>query len=191
MNGTRRLAYSRLSRILTTHRFTVADLCKRLTEKGVSFDRKTVYRLASYKPMRTINAPVLGAVCEELNIGVGDVIAWEPPNLELHRIDEKTQERLSLLMGKSNEGQLSDAEARELAELGDYAEKLSLENALILADAAAAAKRLNPDAQRETPATAIPRNREQTVTEVVAGVRRQDRAAAITTTKKSWKKVPA
>jgi DNA-binding Xre family transcriptional regulator len=143
MNGTRRLAYSRLSGILTTHRFTVADLCKRLSAKGVLFDRKTIYRLAGFKPMQTINAPVLGAVCEELNVGVGDVIAWEPSKPELHRIDEKTEKRLSLLMGKNNEGKLTAAEARELAELGDYAEKLSLENARILADAAAAAKRQN------------------------------------------------
>lgn len=80
MNGTKRLAYSRLSRILTTHRFTVADLCKRLSEKGVAFDRKTVYRLAGFKPMRTINAPVLGAVCEELNIGVGTSSHGSRPN---------------------------------------------------------------------------------------------------------------
>jgi len=167
MNGTRRLAYSRLSRILTTHRFTVADLCKKLTAKGVSFDRKTVYRLAGFRPMQTINAPVLGAVCEELNIGVADVIAWEPSKPELHRIDEKTQQRLSFLMGKSNEGQLSDAEATELAELGDHAEKLSLENARILADASAAAKRRK------------------------SGAHRRNRATETAAAKKSRKKVPA
>jgi DNA-binding Xre family transcriptional regulator len=157
MNGTRHLAYSRLSRILTTHRFTVADLCKRLSEKGVPFDRKTVYRLAGFKPMQTINAPILGAVCEELNIDVGDVIAWEPSKPELHRIDEKTQERLSFLMGRNNEGELTAAQARELAELGDYAEKLSLENARILADAAAAAKRRN----RATPIPAARKSRKK------------------------------
>ena len=155
MNG-KRLAYSRLSGILTTHRYTVAELCKRLSEKGIPFDRKTVYRLAGFKPMQTINAPILGAVCEELKIGIGDVIAWEPSKPELHRIDEKTQERLSLLMGKSNEGQLTDAEARELAELGHYAEKLSLENARILADAAAAAKRRHLGARRRNLPVAIP-----------------------------------
>ncbi len=157
MNGTRRLAYSRLSRILTAHRFTVADLCKRLADKGVPFDRKTIYRLAGFKPMQTINAPILGAVCEELNVGVGEVIAWEPSRPELHRIDEKTQERLSFLMGKSNEGQLTSSEAREFATLGDYAEKLSLENARILADAAAAAKRRGPGAQGRSPVTATAR----------------------------------
>jgi DNA-binding Xre family transcriptional regulator len=156
MNG-RRLAYSRLSRILITHRFTVAELCKRLSEKGVSFDRKTVYRLAGFKPMQTINAPVLGAVCEELNVSVGDIIAWEPAKPELHQIDAKTQERLSFLMGRNNEGQLTESEARELAELGDYAERLSLENARILADAATAAK--NRQSRPQMPAAAIPAGR--------------------------------
>jgi hypothetical protein len=127
--------------------------------------------------MQTINAPVLGAVCEELKIKVGNVIAWEPSKPELHRIDEKTQERLSFLMGRNNDGKLSDHEARELAELGYYAEKLSLENARILADAAAAAKRCDPNARRKTPAAATPRNRQQPVAEIAAGARRQDQGA--------------
>ncbi|MGA3171908.1 MAG: helix-turn-helix transcriptional regulator [Chthoniobacteraceae bacterium] len=156
MNGTTRLAYSQLSRILTSHQFTVADLCKRLNKRGIPFDRKTVYRLAGFKPIQTINAPILRAVCEELNVGIGDIIAWEPSKPVLHHIDEKTQERLSFLMDKNNEGRLSGAEAKELAELGDYAEKLSLENARILAEAAAAAKRFNPEAKRRTPVAPIP-----------------------------------
>lgn len=53
-------------------------------------------------------------------------------------------------MGRSNEGQLTHREAKELAELGAYAEKLSVENARILADAAAVAKKRLPPA---TPAT--------------------------------------
>jgi hypothetical protein len=158
MSG-KRLAYSHLSQILTTHRFTVADLCKRLTEKGVSFDRKTVYRLASFKPLQTINAPILGAVCDELNIGVEEVIAWEPSKPELHRIDDKTQQRLSFLMARNNEGKLTAAEARELADLGNYAEKLSLENARILADAAAAAKRRSSTPQRPIRASPKPSSR--------------------------------
>jgi DNA-binding Xre family transcriptional regulator len=147
-----------------------------LSQKGIPFDRKTLYRLAGFKPMQTINAPILRAVCEELNVGVGDIIAWEPSKPELHHIDEKTQQRLSFLMDRNNEGQLTDDEASELAALGEYAEKLSLENAWILADAAAAAKK---------------RNREQSVAEVAEGVQQQDRAAAIPVTKKSRKKVPA
>jgi len=140
MSG-RHLAYSQLSRILTSRGFTAADLCRRLSEKGISFDKKTVYRLAGFKPMQTINASILGAICEELDVSVGDVIGWSPSKPELHRIDDKTQERLSQLMGKGNEGQLTDAEAAELEELGAYAEKLSLENARILANATLAAGR--------------------------------------------------
>jgi DNA-binding Xre family transcriptional regulator len=127
------LAYSRLLQILNRHDVTVADLIKKLSARGVSFDKKTLYRLAGPEPMQTINAPVLGALCKELNVGVGELITWEPPKPELRRIDEKTQERLSRLMEKNNEGKLTSEEAKELAELGGYAEKLSLENARVLA----------------------------------------------------------
>jgi DNA-binding Xre family transcriptional regulator len=142
------MAYSQLSRILTTRGFTAADLCRRLAEKGIPFDRKTVYRLAGFKPMQTINASVLGAICEELNVGVGEVIGWKPSKPELHRIDDQTQQRLSYLMSRSNEGKLTGAEATELAELGAHAEKLSLENARILANAALAAGRNRSGARR-------------------------------------------
>lgn len=130
------MAYSRLPNILTERRYTVADLIKMLAARGQSFDKKTVYRLASAKPLHTINGSVLGAVCKELNVGVGEIIAWEPPKTELHRLDETTQERLSFLMGRNNEGKLTKPEAAELMELGAYAEKLSLENARMLAEIA-------------------------------------------------------
>jgi len=132
MNG-KTVAYSRLPSILAEHRWTVAEFIKKLGANGVALDKKTVYRLASPKPIETINARVLGAVCAELKIGIGEIITWQQPKPELHRIDEKTQARLSWLMSKNNEGRLNPGEARELAELGAYAEKLSLENARILA----------------------------------------------------------
>jgi DNA-binding Xre family transcriptional regulator len=140
MSG-RHVAYSQLSRILTARGFTAADLCRRLTEKGIPFDRKTVYRLAGFKPIQTINASILGAICEELKVNVGEIIGWKPSKPELHRIDDKMQERLSHLMDRSNDGRLTEAEAAELAELGAHVEKLSLENARILANATLAAGR--------------------------------------------------
>jgi DNA-binding Xre family transcriptional regulator len=131
------LAYSRLPKILHEHRWTVADFIKKLSARGVSLDKKSVYRLASVKPLQTINVRILGAVCEELKVGIADLITWQQPKPELHRIDEKMQDRLSALMAKNNEGKLTAQEAKELAELGAYAERLSLENARILAEMAA------------------------------------------------------
>lgn len=131
----RNWAYSKLSEILATNHTSVAQLSNRLRAKGISFDRKTLYRLASAAPLLSISTPVLKAVCEELQIGIGDVLGWEPPQPRLHRIDDATQERLSTLMAKSNENELSDSERAELERLGSEAERLSLENARILAAA--------------------------------------------------------
>ncbi len=63
------------------------------------------------------------------------------PGGMLIRIDRKMQARLTFLMGKNNEGQLTESEMRELVELGDHAEKLSLQNAQILADSTDASPR--------------------------------------------------
>lgn len=141
MKGKSALAYSRLGSILAQQHRTVAGFIEKLNTKGIFLDKKTVYRLAGPKPIQTINTRVLGVVCDELNVGVGDLITWQQPQPGLQRIDEKTQQRLSELMGRNNEGVLTAAEAKELAELGAYAEKLSLENARLLAEIAGAKKR--------------------------------------------------
>lgn len=126
-------AYSALPEMLTQRRLTVADILRRLQSKGLKFDKKTLYRLASPEPMQTINIPVVGALCRELNVSLGDLITLTPPKPQLHRIDEKTQRRLDELMTRNTEGKLSAAERRELAELGAHVESLSLANARLLA----------------------------------------------------------
>lgn len=126
-------AYSRLPEILSERQFTVTDLLKRLTGKGAAFDKKTLYRLASHQPLQSISLSVMRALCEELKVGLDDVISWDPPRPQLQRLDEKTQERLNELMDKNTEGALTAAEKRELEKLGAYAERLSLENAKTLA----------------------------------------------------------
>jgi len=128
-------AYSNLPELLLRNHSSVADLYKRLSAKGAFFDRKTLYRLASSKPVLSVNTAVLKAVCEELRVGIGDVLVWELPQPKLHRIDQEMQDRLSLLMTKNNEGELTSRERKELEILGAEAERLSLENARILAAA--------------------------------------------------------
>ncbi len=132
MNGTA-CAYSRLPEVLTERHSTVADLLKRLTKKGATFDKKTLYRLASHQPIHSLTIPVVKAVCDELKLGLNELISWDPPQVQLHRIDDKMQARLSALMVKNNEGSLTSDEKRELEDLGAQAERLSLANARILA----------------------------------------------------------
>jgi DNA-binding Xre family transcriptional regulator len=132
MNGTR-AAYSLLPQYLLKRNYTVADLINKLREKGESFDRKTIYRLVGSEPMRTINSAALGAICEELQVSLGEIITFEPPAPTFKRIDNRSQKRLSFLMSKNNDGKLTVAESKEFQELGRYAEELSLENARTLA----------------------------------------------------------
>ncbi len=129
-------AYSNLPELLAQRKSSVAELYKRLSAKGMEFDRKTLYRLASRKPLASISAPVLKAVCVELKVGIGDILVWEAPQPKLHRIAESMQERLSMLMGKNNEGDLTEQERAEFQQLGEEAERLSLENARMLASIA-------------------------------------------------------
>lgn len=126
-------AYSTLPDLLVKFQLTVAEVHQRLLRRGFKFDKKTLYRLASHEPLQTINAPVVGAVCEEFKIGIDDLLTWERPKQKLHRIDAKTQSRLDELMTKNTEGTLTAAEKKELASLGETVERLSLENAKMLA----------------------------------------------------------
>jgi DNA-binding Xre family transcriptional regulator len=90
MNGTR-AAYSLLPQFLLKRNYTVADLINKLRAKGESFDKKTIYRLVGSEPMRTINSAALGAICEELQVSLGEIITFEPPAPMLKRIDNRSQ----------------------------------------------------------------------------------------------------
>ena len=128
-----RYAYSTLPELLTKMRLTVADVHKRLIKRGFRFDKKTLYRLASPAPLHRIDAPVMGAICAEFKVGLDDLLVWEPVKPKLHRIDAGMQERLDVLLEKNNEATITAAEKKELEELGETVERLSLENARMLA----------------------------------------------------------
>jgi len=127
---------------------TVIDFHKALADKGHRFDLKTIYRLASDKPLLNISAPVLRAVCETLNIDLGKLIVWQPPAPKLHHIDPKTQKRLDYLMARSNDGDLTDDERAELERFAVELEALSINNAKLLARHAHPEQRKNAGAPR-------------------------------------------
>jgi len=132
MNGTK-YAYSALPSLLLKQRLTVAELYKRLEARGLHFDRKSVYRLAGSEPLQTLNMPLVGAVCEELGVSLQQLISLGQPAPKLARIDNATQDRLDDLMSRNTEGKLTAKERRELETLVDEVERLSLENARLLA----------------------------------------------------------
>ena len=131
------LVRSAVPKFLARQRLTVADLVRRMEDSGFRFDKKTIYRLASDAPVSNLNLPVVAAIGRVLKLSdPGKLIDWstssaQPPRLQ--RIDADTQARLDELMGKNTEGTLDATERRELDKLGRLVEKLSLENARLLA----------------------------------------------------------
>jgi hypothetical protein len=134
---------SAVPKFLAQRQLTVAELVRRMQDRGFRFDKKTIYRLASDEPMQHLNLPAVAAIGRVLNLNdPGKLIVWStgpsvPPRLQ--RIDTVTQARLDDLMSKNTEGTLSVAERRELDKLGRLVEKLSLENARLLASHGSAA----------------------------------------------------
>lgn len=152
---------SALPKILARQRLTVADLIRRIEESGLHFDKKTIYRLASGEPVRTLNLPAVTAIGRALKLrDPGKLLLWttaSSPRPQLRRIDAETQARLDELMAKNTEGSLSTTERRELEKLGRQVETLSLENAHLLASHASGRKpgvargqrrEIKPDAAR-------------------------------------------
>ena len=135
---------SALQKILARQRLTVADLVRRIEESGFHFDKKTIYRLASGEPVRTLNLEAVAAIGRALKLrDPGKLILWTPassPSPRLRRISAETQVRLDELMSKNTEGNLTTTERRELERLGRQVEKLSLENAHLLASHASGKK---------------------------------------------------
>lgn len=127
---------STLPDLLQRRRWTVAELLRRMEARGFRFDKKTVYRLARAEPLRTLNLPALHAVSQVLDLpDPGKLIRWraDAPRPTLRRVDTATQTRLEELMGRHAEGALTAAERREFGRLGRLVERLSLDNARLLA----------------------------------------------------------
>ncbi len=142
-------AYSRLSQMMQARHLTVKQLTRDLAKRGYRFDPKTIYRLASEKPLRTINTNVVRAVCETLHVDIGQLIVWEAPAPKLRRVDAKTQKRLDYLMARANEGELTKEEEKEMEERMADLENLSIENAKIPAQHKAAKGR-RPSKRKKT-----------------------------------------
>lgn len=122
--------YPLVGQILAERNWSVPDLIKRLESRGYSFDRKTVYRLKNLKPLHQINAKLVSALCEIFDLPLDQVIALQPP--KLRRLDDAADKRLTELMDKNTEGELSESEREEFEQLGSLAQALSIQNARTL-----------------------------------------------------------
>jgi hypothetical protein len=123
--------FSLVGQVLAERNWKPSDLIDRLDKRGYTFDRKTVYRLTQPLPIERISGRLVRALCEVFQLTVEDLISLEPPRLR--KIDAKSDKRLSELMEKNSRGELSEKEREDFQELGAAAERISLENARLLA----------------------------------------------------------
>jgi len=127
-------AYSRLKRLLSERNITVPELQKRIQQRGMHVNLKSLYRLSrEHQPLARLDLRVAGAICQVCEVPLSELITFETPKGTLHRLAVAKQTRLDTLMAKHNEGQLTGGEHEELQALVHEAEEMTLANARILA----------------------------------------------------------
>jgi hypothetical protein len=126
--------WSNLGMLLAEHNMSVLALHKRLQEKGVSVNLKSLYRLAGSQPLQKFDARIVKPICFVLGIGLSELISLEKPELSLLKLDPVTQARITTLLDKNNQGTITKTERAELERLVDKAERISLHNARALVE---------------------------------------------------------
>src|ERR1043166_7906360 len=101
MNGNIPVAYSRLKNVLAEKNMAVFQLHRMLENAGFPVNIKSVYRLATDGPLQKVDLRIAGAICKACKIQLGDLITFEKPRAQLHRLDAKSQARLDALMSKN------------------------------------------------------------------------------------------
>ena len=134
VDGTQESLWSNLGMLLAEHNMSVLALHKRLQEKGVSVNLKSLYRLAVSQPLQKFDARIVKPVCLVLGVDLSELISLEKPELSLLKLDPVTQARITTLFDKNNQGTITKTERAELERLVDKAEVISLHNARALVE---------------------------------------------------------
>ena len=134
MSGHENGAWSTLPTLLAEKNHTVADLHHILEKRGFEVNKKSLYRLAASRPMQKLDATIVRAVCEALDIGLQDLIQFQKPKFELKHLDPQSQLELDRLMDKNNQGELTKREQARFKALLDEVQKITLHNATMLAE---------------------------------------------------------
>ncbi len=128
-------AVSRLNRVLREKNLTVPELHRQLLREGLRVNLKSLYRLNNDgQPLRRLDLHVAGAICQLFALPLSDLIKFERTGSKLRRLSSAKQKRLDALMARSNEGELTEAEGKELRVLVHEAEEVLLDNARRLAE---------------------------------------------------------
>ena len=132
MNGVIPEAYSKLASILARRNLSVPALQRTLGKVGVPVNIKSLYRLAEDAPLQKIDLRIAAAICKVCAVPFAELISFEKPQAQLHRLSAKAQARLDTLMARNNEGRLTAAEREEFLVLAEQAHQFSLANARLL-----------------------------------------------------------
>ncbi len=129
-------AYSRLKFVLTARHMTTADLVRRVQDQGDRVNPKSIYRLADPEEvLEKVDMRVVGAVCQALQISLGDLLTFEEP-VAMDEFSADRQARMNVLMARHHarsEGPLAPHELAELEGLVEEAETVARGNARRLA----------------------------------------------------------
>jgi DNA-binding Xre family transcriptional regulator len=134
MSGSEYQAWSTLRTLLAEKNLTVVDLHEKLREQGFDVNKKSLYRLATSRPVQKIDTAIAGAVCEALDVGLEDLIRFQKPRFELQRLNQRSEKELDRLMDKNNEGKLTEKEQARFKTLLDEVQKITLYNSKMLVD---------------------------------------------------------
>ena len=126
-------AYSRLKRVLSQQKITIPELQRRIRQRGMSINLKSLYRLSNERqPLERLDMRVAGAICEVCAVSLSDLIVFETQPHKLHILPATKQKRLDTLMAQHNNGLLTEAEREDLRVLVQEAEDITLRNARLL-----------------------------------------------------------
>lgn len=128
------VAYSRLQEILRERRLTVSELHRRMQQRNLDVNIKSLYRLNdAHQPLARLDLRVAGAICQLCDVTLADLVDFSGQGFKLAKLSDTKQRRLSSLMDKNNEGKLSKREQGELQDLVRETQEITLHNARVLA----------------------------------------------------------
>jgi DNA-binding Xre family transcriptional regulator len=131
-----REAYSHLKALLERQGLTTADLVRRVSEQGDRINAKSLYRLADpEEPLEKVDMRVIAAVCQALDVGIGDLLTFDEPEI-IESYPSEKQSRMDTLMARVHGASpaLSGPERTELQTLVEEAETVARGNARRLAN---------------------------------------------------------
>ena len=128
------MAYSRLHRILADQSWSVPELHRRLKQRNVDVNIKSLYRLNNaQQPLARLDLRVAGAICQLCDVTLADLVDFSQAGAKLKKLSAEKQRRLDVLMHKSNQGDLAKKEKQELQQLVRETQEITLHNAKVLA----------------------------------------------------------